>query len=321
MDRSRDIADARLPQLREQEPLARYTGWRIGGPARYMAIAASEGELVAALRWAIERELPVLMLGGGTNMLISDQGFPGLVVRYRAQMQQLEDLDGEARLYVAAGAPMAGTARRMSSQGYRGLQWAEGLPGTIGGAVYGNAGCYGGDVASQLTRAWMLQPDGSIEVWDVERLGYGYRTSVLKAQAAEASGPPGPVVLAAEFRLVPDNPQVLRAEMEAIALARRSKTPGGSSCGSVFKNPPGDAAGRLIEAAGLKGLRVGGAIISEKHGNYIINQGGASAKDVLALIDLAREEVLRQFGVALDLEVQLVGFGGAEGSLWPRSCA
>jgi UDP-N-acetylmuramate dehydrogenase len=291
------------PVIREHEPLARYTSWRIGGPARCFAEVATPEELRAALAWGRSRGLPALILGGGTNMLVRDVGFPGLVLRYRAQELSLEAGGDTVRALIGAGAPMAGTARRLARQGYAGLEWAEGLPGTIGGAVYGNAGCYGGDVAGCLLRAWLLLGQ-TVEEWPVERLGYGYRTSALKRAAS--GGSDAPVVLAAEFRLAPADPGALAARMEQTALARRSKTPSGQSCGSVFKNPPGDSAGRLIEAAGLKGTRIGAAEIAQKHPNYIVNLGGASSDDVLRLIDLARERVARESGVQLDLEVQIV---------------
>ncbi len=151
----------------ENEPLAKYTSWRIGGPARYFASAPTAEALTAALDWARERGLPVFILGGGTNILVRDTGFSGLVLRYRAQELRIDDTTGGA--WVAAGAPMAGTARRLAGLGWAGLEWAEGLPGTIGGAVFGNAGCYGGDVASTLVRAWLLV-DGAIEEWPVDRL-------------------------------------------------------------------------------------------------------------------------------------------------------
>ncbi|MFO7166483.1 MAG: UDP-N-acetylmuramate dehydrogenase [Chloroflexota bacterium] len=288
----------------ENEPLAKYTSWRIGGPARYLVNAATPAELREALRWAAERELPAFLLGGGTNVLVRDAGWPGLVIRYRAQELRVEDDGEQARAWIAAGAPMAGTARRLARQGWAGLEWAEGLPGTIGGAVFGNAGCYGGDVASTLIRAWLLVGD-EVEEWPVERLGYGYRSSVLKSHGPQPSGA-RPIVLAAEFRLRREDPAVLRERMERTAEQRKSKTPWGSSCGSVFKNPPGDSAGRLIEAAGLKGTRVGAAEIAQKHANYIVNLGGASSDDVLRLIEIARERVLSAFGVALELEVQIV---------------
>ncbi len=308
----------------ENEPLARYTAWKIGGPARYFATAASAGEFGALLTWAQDESLPVFILGGGTNILITDGGFPGLVIRNRATQQRIEDHGDAAVLWTESGAPTAGTARRLVAQGYGGLVWAEGLPGTIGGALYGNAGCYGGDMAHALIRAFVLR-DGEVEEWPVERFAYDYRTSALKRvqeagvrgqqsgdQETNISPPasrfsPPAAILAAELRLFRDDPARLTAEMRAIAEARKSKTPAGSSCGSVFKNPPGTTAGTLLDRAGLKGTRVGGAVVSEKHANYIINQGGATARDILRLSEIMRERVLREFGIELELEVQMVG--------------
>lgn len=342
----------------ENEPLARYTAWRIGGPARWFAAAASADELGELIGWARERETPVFVLGGGSNVLVADGGYHGLVIRNRAAEQRVETRDGEPVLWTEAGAPTAGTVRRLAAQGYGGFGWAEGLPGTIGGAVYGNAGCYGGDMARQLVRAWVLC-DGEVEEWPVERFGYAYRTSVLKARAAlpplpatggedkpaefraslvreglgaegkragvrgehstvtsQGSGaassglardPRSPTVLAAELRLTRGDPQLLRAEMAAIAETRKSKTPAGSSCGSVFKNPPGTTAGTLLDQAGLKGTAVGGAIVSEKHANYIVNRGDGTAADVLRLSGIMRRRVIEVFGVELELEVQLIG--------------
>jgi UDP-N-acetylmuramate dehydrogenase len=307
----------------ENEPLAKYTAWRIGGPARFFASAITTDELVEALAWAREREAPAFLLGGGTNMLVRDAGYDGLVLRFRSQELRVEDAGDTGRAWIAAGAPMAGTVRKLAAQGWGGLQWAEGLPGTIGGAVYGNAGCYGGDVAATLARAWLLV-DNKIEEWPVERLGYGYRTSALKRtkdekpktkDEASATSPlalghwslVNPIVLAAEFNIYRADPRELAAQMERTAAERKGKTPVGSSCGSVFKNPPGDSAGRLIEATGLKGTRVGGAEIAQKHANYIVNCGGASSDDVLRLVALARERVAKEFGIELELEIQLVG--------------
>ena len=299
----------------ENEPLSKYTSWRIGGPASYFANAPTAEALTAALDWAHEQGLAVFVLGGGTNLLIRDSGFPGLVVRYRAQELRIDDATGHA--WIAAGAPMAGTARRLAGQGWAGLEWAEGLPGTIGGAVFGNAGCYGGDIASTLTRAWLLV-DGVVEEWPVERLMYGYRTSALKIRTTNDQRPTtneaeiessavGPIVVAAEFKLARADSGELAERMRSIAAERKSKTPIGSSCGSVFKNPLGHSAGRLIEAAGLKGTRAGQAEISQKHANYIVNLGGAACDDVLRLIEGARERVAQEFGIELELEIQLVG--------------
>jgi UDP-N-acetylmuramate dehydrogenase len=306
----------------ENEPLAKYTSWRIGGPARYFANASTPEELRGALAWANQRAQPVFLLGGGTNLLARDAGYAGLVLRYRSQELRVESNGDDGRAWIAAGAPMAGSVRKLAAQGWGGLQWAEGLPGTIGGAVFGNAGCYGGDVAAALARAWLLV-DGTIEEWPAERFGYEYRTSVLKRANDErrttkneaSNGDPfvlrpsslnNPIVLAAEFKVYRADPRELAAQMERTAAERKGKTPWGSSCGSVFKNPPGESAGRLLEAAGLKGTRVGSAEIAQKHANYIVNLGGASSADVLGLIEVARERVLKEFGIALELEVQVV---------------
>jgi UDP-N-acetylmuramate dehydrogenase len=332
------------PTIAENERLAKYTSWRIGGPARYFANAAAPEALSAALAWARERGLPTFVLGGGTNVLVRDAGFAGLVLRYRSQELRIDE--ATACAWVAAGAPMAGTARRLAAQGWAGLHWAEGLPGTIGGAVFGNAGCYGGDIASTLARAWLLI-DGQIQEWPVERFAYGYRTSRLKAattddrrpttddrpttderQGDKETGGQGdskteqsaiynlqsairesngqPTIIAAEFNLARADPRALAERMREIAAERKQKTPIGSSCGSVFKNPPGQSAGRLIEAAGLKGMRVGAAAIAAKHANYMLNLGSASSEDLLRLIEIARTRVLTAFGVELELEVQIV---------------
>jgi UDP-N-acetylmuramate dehydrogenase len=291
-------------QIVEHEPLARYTSWRVGGPARYFANLAGEAALRQALDWARERDLAAFVLGGGTNLLVLERGFEGLVLRLRDQRTRVEQQGETALLWAAAGAPMAGTARRVSSAGLAGLEWAEGLPGTIGGATFGNAGCYGGAIAQVLRRAWLLLGE-TVEEWPVERLAYCYRTSALKGWETRQSR--RPIVLAAEFALRQGDAAELRAKMASIAQERKGKTPWGSSCGSVFKNPVGGSAGMLIDQAGLKGARSGPARISERHANYIVNEGGASSDDILRLVELARAEVLRQFGVELELEVQILG--------------
>lgn len=298
----------------DREPLARYTGWKIGGPARFFASAASGDDLIELVAWGYEHDLPIFMLGGGTNILLGDAGFGGLVIRNRATSYQVDERGDDILLHIDSGAPTAGTARRMANAGFGGLVWAEGLPGTIGGAIYGNAGCYGGDTAGNLVRATVLTPEGEVEEWDLERFAFRYRGSALKSQGAAGGGPPvaqvglaAPVVLRATLRLERDDPEKLAAQIAAIAAERRGKTPSGSSCGSSFKNPPGATAGKLLDQAGLKGARVGAAVVSERHANYIVNEGGATAADVLRLMELMRERVLQTFGVELEPEVQVVG--------------
>ena len=307
-------------EILEHEPLARYVGWRIGGPARFFTSVKTTAEMIEAIRWGRDREVPIFLLGGGTNILVADRGFPGLVIRNRSMGYRVEEAGDEATLHIASGAPMAGTARRMAGQGLAGLVWAEGLPGTVGGAIYGNAGCYGGDTAGNLIQATILRPDGEVEEWNAEQFRFRYRGSSIKPEQPQHQskiqnpkseitppGLPSPVVLEASLRLHRDDPQKLALEMAEIAAARRSKTPSGSSCGSSFKNPPGTTAGRLLDMAGLKGTRVGGAVVSARHANYIVNEGGATAGNVLRLIDIMRERVLQAFGVELELEVQIVG--------------
>ena len=291
--------------IAEHEPLAPHTSWRIGGPARFYATPRTPDELREALGWAQQRGVPAFVLGGGSNLLARDAGFDGLVVRYRDTSWHIDERGDAAILRVGAGAPMAGTARRVAGLGWAGLEWAEGLPGTIGGAVYGNAGCYGGDIAAALQSATLLVDD-DVQTWNAGRMGYGYRTSVLKAQSAERraqNAGTGSVVLATELRLARGDREELAATMARIAAERRGKTPWGRSCGSVFKNPPGNSAGRLIEGAGLKGAASGAAQISERHANYIVNLGGATSDDILRLVERARTEVARQFGIDLELEV------------------
>lgn len=284
--------------------MARHTSWRIGGPARYYAEVECADQARALAAWAREAGLELVWVGGGTNLLVSDAGFPGLVARYRAQAWQLDERGDTATLRAEAGAPMAGTARRMGALGWAGLEWAEGVPGTVGGAVFGNAGCYGGDIAGILQSASLLAGD-AVEEWPAERMAFGYRRSALKDAAGRTSGTP-PLILAASLRLRRGDPVDLAAAMAGIAAQRKSKTPWGSSCGSVFKNPPGQSAGQLIERAGLKGARLGGAEISQRHANYIVNTGSASSEDILGLIEKAREAVRSQLGVDLELEVRVI---------------
>ena len=306
--------NSQFPPFSENEPLAPYTAWRIGGPARYFATATTPMHVVYLVRWADERGLPLFVLGGGSNLLMSDAGWSGLVVRNRAAAYELSDHGDEVLVQIQSGAPTAGTARKLAAAGLAGLEWAEGLPGTIGGAMYGNAGCYGSDTASNLVSATLLMPDGSVETWDVARFGFEYRSSVLKRLAGDDPATRIPLVLTATLRLHRDDPAAIAERIATIAAGRKSRTPSGSSCGSVFKNPPGTTAGTLIDHAGLKGRSVGAAQVAHKHANYILNTGGATAADVLALAEIVREDVLRQFGVTLELEVRVIGSEPAERS-------
>jgi UDP-N-acetylmuramate dehydrogenase len=291
--------------VRENQSLAGYTVLRIGGPADQLVVAESMDALRQAVTLAWDRDIPCLVLGSGSNVLVSDAGVRGLVVISRATAVTLF----EDRVRAESGASFSAVGRQCVAQGLAGLEWAIGIPGTVGGALVGNAGAWGGDVATTLIRATVLQPDGTVVEWPVERFEYSYRSSVLKQKAGEieAQARQRGVVLEAEFALRTSQTPVLEARVAEITMRRKTGQPTGATCGSVFKNPPGDYAGRLIEAAGLKGQRHGGAEISPLHANFIVNNGGAQAADVKALIDLARQTVQAQFGVTLELEIELIG--------------
>ena len=283
------------------EPLARYTAFRIGGPAELLALADSVPALQRAVMLAWGSQVPCRILGGGSNVLVSDAGVRGLVVLNRARAVTFE----EGQVRAESGASLSTVARQCVARGLAGLEWAATIPGTVGGAVVGNAGAWGGDVAGTLIQATILEPGRDVVKWPVERFEYGYRTSVLKRRTPQRT--PTAVILAAEFALQEGDSGKLEAQVASMAAQRKASQPPGATCGSVFKNPPGDYAGRLVEAAGLKGARQGGAEISPLHANFIVNQGHASAGDVKALIDRACQTVQARFGISLELEIELIG--------------
>ncbi len=283
--------------------LAPLTSWQIGGPCRALAEPETPAELTAARREAERCGWPVFLLGAGTNLLIADEGYPGLVVRYASRGKRIEERGERAIVRAEARMPFAGLAREVSRAGWSGLVWAEGIPGNVAGATVGNAGAYGGDVAGRIASIEVVLPDGTEETWEPARMHYAYRSSALKGR-----DPAGPAIVAVSFALDRDDPALLNEQMQKLAAQRKSKTPLGASCGCVFRNLPCGPAGKLVEEAGCKGLRRGGAVISPAHANYIINEGGARARDVLDLIATVRERVRQSSGVTLELEIQLVGF-------------
>ncbi|GAB4501372.1 MAG: UDP-N-acetylmuramate dehydrogenase [Anaerolineales bacterium] len=291
-----------LPAALDAQPgviLAPYTSARIGGPADWLVTISSAEMLALAAQSCWQAGLPFTLLGGGSNLLVSDKGIRGVVILNRAKA--LEFLPGETPAVRAeSGVIFSNLAHRAAAQNFGGLEWAATVPGTVGGAVYGNAGAFGGDVARDLLRVEVQTPTDRAW-WPVEVLGYGYRTSVFKRHAAQA------VILTAEFRLKNGPAQEIQTTIDQFSARRKATQPPGASMGSMFKNPPGDHAGRLIEAAGLKGKRIGNAEISAVHANFFINHGQTRAADIRALIDLAQTTVLQKFGIALELEVELVG--------------
>jgi UDP-N-acetylmuramate dehydrogenase len=283
------------------EPLARFTTMRVGGPADLFATAHNAFELRALVRYARARELPHLILGRGSDVVIADAGVRGLVIQVRAEGSRI---DG-ARYVAESGVQMARAATETQRAGLTGLEFGLAIPGTIGGAVWANAGAHEHDVASVIESARVLAPDGSEAVLPVAELGLSYRDSRFKQRVP---GTPAELILEATFRLEPAEPDTIKTRLDEIRRWRQAHQPLGlASAGSVFRNPPGDSAGRLIDAAGLKGLRIGGAVVSEKHANFIVNDRKGSATDVRDLAERVRDEVEARHGVALDFEIEFLG--------------
>lgn len=295
------MKDAFGAELREDVPLGPYTSSRIGGEADILITADSARRLAEIAEWLWENELVFRVLGGGSNVLVSDQGVREVVILNKARTADFIDDEGIFQVRAESGAGLGTIARRASERGWGGLEWAATIPGTIGGAVVGNAGAHGGSMAGNLVMAEILQQGKSMESWAVERFDYAYRESSLKKNPGAA------VVLSATLEMEPSTVEESRVKIQAFVAQREKTQPHGASMGSMFKNPSGDFAGRLLDEAGLKGLRRGNAAISDKHANFFINEGDASARDVWGLIQVARSEVAAKFGVELELEIELFG--------------
>ena len=281
--------------------LARYTAARVGGPADVLVVVNSIDQLTQAARklWALK--VPFLILGGGSNMLVSDAGVRNVVVLNRAREINFDDKSTPPTVWAESGANFGNVARRAASRGLSGLEWAAGIPGTVGGAVFGNAGAHGGDVSGCLRMAEILHQDGCKEQWPAEKMMYAYRSSRLKRENSAA------IVISAIFALEHSTPEKVQKRMDEFVAFRHRTQPPGASMGSMFKNPLGDYAGRLIEEAGLKGARIGDAEISPLHANFFVNHGKATAEDIFNLIEIARETVAEKLGVVLELEIELIG--------------
>lgn len=286
-----------LPGVRRDHSLAPHTTYRIGGRADwYLETGSGFEALVAGCR---RHRVALTMLGNGSNVLIADEGVEGLVIRCAGPFVAVH---GDV-VRAGAGARMVKVAQAAAEAALTGFEWALGIPGMVGGSVHNNAGCFGSDVASTVLRVHGVTPDGAGAAWTPEQCAFAYRTSSLR------HGPlSGGVVVAAEFQLRPGDPAQIRERMEEIQQARRRTQPvSGRSTGSVFKNPAGDHAGRVIEAAGLKGHRLGAAMVSREHANFIVNAGGATAHDVADLVGLVQATVEDQFGVHLEPEIEVLG--------------
>ena len=297
-----DLAQERglAAALSLNEPLSKHASYRIGGPADFLATVESIEQLGAWVALARELEQPFMVLGRGTNLLVADRGYRGLVIMNRCLGQNLDRTS--RRVYAEAGVVLARLARQAAKSGSGGLEWAIGIPGTMGGAIVNNAGAYEGEIAGVVRRVSILDHEGQIRELLPEDLDLGYRTSRFREAAHRDD-----IILSADLQLVPEETDVLEGRIQRFTALRQSAQPREPSAGSVFKNPPGWSAGRLIEEAGLRGTRFGDAQISHQHANYIVNAGQAKALEVLRLINMVKERVHRLFGVELELEIELVG--------------
>lgn len=297
------MTSASAPAIVRDRALAPLTSWQIGGPAAYYAEPTNPSALFEAMSFARAHDLAVLALGGASNVLIADAGFSGLVIHYVDRTETFTDHGGKGELRAGAGALFSRLARTTARSGWAGLEWAEGIPGTFGGAIAGNAGAFGCDVATRLVAVETLDSTGVVVPRATAECGFSYRMSRFKREGLAAG-----FIVGGTLELTRENPDILRQRLTEIADTRRKNSPTGLSCGSVFKNPPGYFAGRLVEEAGLKGAEEGPAQVSHKHGNYIVNRGGASAAQVLVLIERMRRAVRERTGLELELEVRLIGF-------------
>jgi UDP-N-acetylmuramate dehydrogenase len=291
--------------VRRDEPMAPHTSLRVGGPADLLVQALTLEHLMGWVTLARDYDMEPLILGRGSNILVSDSGIRGVVIENNCGAYELR-VNGSnggqsAALYAESGASLPGLAYRTARQGWAGLEWAIGIPASVGAAVVNNAGAHDGATATSMIQTTILGDRGTVYRATPDALQFDYRRSRLKGNRCRE------IVLSAEFALVRDDPRALALRMARYTEHRRRTQPAEPSVGSVFMNPPGDYAGRLIEACDLKGTDMGGALISTKHANWIINTNGATASDILSLINLARDKVYAKFDIELKLEIEPVG--------------
>lgn len=282
--------------------LATHTSLRVGGPAEFFLMAHSAQEVADGLRWARDRDIEARVIGGGSNLLVADEGVAGLVIKTAFSRAFVEGRNGQPVLVAEAGANLANQARRLAKQSFGGLEWAANVPGTIGGAVVNNAGAFGGETAACLLSIMLLDVDGGRTRLETADLGYAYRTSRLKRREL------GDVAVeSAEWRLRESPPGEAEDAVRIFNAARMQTQPRILSAGSVFANPEGGFSGQLIEETGLKGVWAGGAQISEQHANFIVNPGNATSRDVLTLMRQAQDAVYARTGIWLRAEIELLG--------------
>jgi UDP-N-acetylmuramate dehydrogenase len=289
---------AKVPGVREHEPLGPHSWYGIGGRARYFLALEDDRALAELIARLTTERVPFLVIGAATNTLFAADELPGLTIKLATAQLMVEG----SRVIVSAGYLMPKLAADTAKAGRSGLEFGAGVPGTVGGSVVGNAGAFGREVKDGLVSANLIDPQGRLHTVSAADCRFAYRDSILKSDKQ------GWVVRSATFETAEGEPAGIRARIKAVQKHRRETQPiEKRSLGSTFKNPPGDAAGRLIDTCGLKGRRIGGAQISEKHANFIVNLGGASADDVLALMAEMRNRVFERFGIELEPEIRVIG--------------
>jgi UDP-N-acetylmuramate dehydrogenase len=295
----KELLNANIGKVKEMEPLANHTTMKVGGPVDVLIEPDSVESLKKAMAIIQQYEVPWRAIGRGSNLLVSDAGVEGVVIKISEGFDELH-VDGET-VTVGGGYSLVRLATLMSKQGLSGLEFAGGIPGSVGGAVYMNAGAHGSDMSQIMKRALILFSDGTIEWLTNEEMEFAYRTSVLQTKRRG-------ICLAAELQLVSGNREEIMAKMRKNKDYRRETQPWDKPCaGSIFRNPLPRYAGKLIEEAGLKGYAIGGAKISEQHANFIVNTGTATAKDVLDLIQFIKKTVYERYGIHLQTEVEMIG--------------
>lgn len=287
-------------QIKSQVSLATLTSFRVGGPAEWYIAPRHLEDLQASFEWAVAEGVPITLLGAGSNLLVSDRGLAGLVVCTRHLRHSHFDAE-TGQVTAAAGEPLVRLAWQAAERGWEGLEWAVGIPGTVGGAVVMNAGAHGGCAAEILVNAHVLSPSGKVEILTAPDLGYSYRTS--KLQGGDR------LVSQATFQLRPgaDPAKVMAATSEHLKQRQTTQPYHLPSCGSVFRNPNPLKAAWLIEQAGLKGYQIGGAQVAQRHANFILNCGGATANEIFQLIRYVQEQVEQRWSLCLEPEVKILG--------------
>jgi UDP-N-acetylmuramate dehydrogenase len=294
-----ELQELNIGKVKKNELLSQHTTMKIGGPADIFIEPSSLENIQKVMTFIKERQIPWRAIGRGSNLLVSDKGIEGVVIKLGTGLNHLDI--NESTISVGGGHSLVSLSTLISKKGLSGLEFASGIPGSVGGAVYMNAGAHGSDISKILTKAHILFEDGSIEWLSNDEMEFTYRTSVLQNKR------PG-IVLEAEFQLTKGDRTAIVAQMQKNKDYRKDTQPWNFPCaGSIFRNPLPNYAGKLIEEAGLKGFQIGGAKISEMHGNFIVNAGNATAKDVLDLIQYIKDEILNLYGVKMETEVEIIG--------------